>query len=139
MSELIWRGWEAYCFALTLIAPASSLPDRRAPDIAGLMIAWDRLCTGYRRHKLEKQFDLFLPHDENEIARWSAFVEHQCFRPILGNPHLTRCLMWATHMLKGSLEQQANGQAGITSFLEGVAAACGDTVPFSPELQINPN
>lgn len=103
------------------------------------MLAWDRLCASYRENRLEDQFDLFLAHDENEITHWSEFVENQCFRPILSSPHLTRSLLWATHLLKGSLEQRATGLSSISSFLVGIAGACGDRVPFNPKLRTNRN
>lgn len=135
--DLIGRGWEAYCFSRALVAPALPLLERHAPQVIGLMLAWDRLCASYRDNRLEDQLDLFLAHDENEIARWSEFVEDQCFHPILSSPHLTRSLLWATDMLEGSLEQRAAGLSSIASFLEGIAGACGDT--FNPKLRNNHN
>jgi hypothetical protein len=93
------------------------MPDRQVPNLGSLLLSWDRLCIWYRERSFERQLDLFLASDEIEIARWSSFVENQCFAPILRCPCLTRSLLQQTGMLPETVHLPPWGSSSIASFL----------------------
>jgi len=103
IKELILQCRDRYCFALELLKPHASYPerlfDRDMLDVGVFILPWSEICSAYRRFLFNPQMGLFENQRDCELRRWREFVEKECFARFTQHPEWIRTVLETANLI----------------------------------------